>query len=172
MGLPGRASGHGWTPVRAQQQQQLLRLTKPALPAWPTWQLWWHRRASWSPLALAVVYDWPSQALPDLEQGQVSRAALEVKQRLRGLAPAEGIAVLAWLVDSMARNVDPAGGQHVGRPCNSLPCITAQRMTMLSHAVMVWSRAIDVVMQVGHWLGSLADFTGQCAARCATAPPE
>jgi hypothetical protein len=38
-----------------------------------------------------------------------------VKQQLRGLAPAEGIAMLAWLVDSMARNVDPAGRQHVRR---------------------------------------------------------
>ena len=55
-------------------------------------------------------------------QGRVSGAALEAKEKLRGLAPAEGVGVLAWLVDSLSQHVHPAGRVHVRLPYH--PCLS------------------------------------------------
>ncbi len=44
-------------------------------------------------------------------RGQLSQGAMEVRNKLRQLDPAEGLSILAWLVDALSRNV-----QHDGTP--------------------------------------------------------
>ena len=43
----------------------------------------------------------------------MSHAVLEVKDGLRALAPAEGLGIVAWLVDSLSRNVEQGSQHHV-----------------------------------------------------------
>ena len=48
-----------------------------------------------------------------LLQGRLSQEALEVRQKLRSLAPAEGVGILAWLVETLSRTAQPSSSQHV-----------------------------------------------------------
>ena len=52
-----------------------------------------------------------------LLQGRMSQEALAVRQKLCSLAPAEGVGILAWLVETLSRNAQqPPSSQHVRTP--------------------------------------------------------
>jgi hypothetical protein len=46
-------------------------------------------------------------------QGELSPAGRDVRDRLRKLPPGEGLSILAWLVDSLSRNVDHKAAPQV-----------------------------------------------------------
>ena len=46
-------------------------------------------------------------------RGQLSQGAMEVRNMLRQLDPAEGLSILAWLVDALSRNVQREGTPQV-----------------------------------------------------------
>lgn len=62
-----------------------------------------NRRPGW--VSAGAIEDLKGMAAV-VARGQLSEGAKEVRDKLRRLDPAEGIGILAWLVDSLSRNVD------------------------------------------------------------------
>lgn len=67
-------------------------------------------------------------------RGQLSQGAMEVRNKLRQLDPAEGLSILAWLVDALSRNVQR----------NGTPQVCFGRI-----ASVLMARAIDVMEERG-----------------------
>lgn len=53
-------------------------------------------------------------AAADVGGGRLSAEGAAVREGLRRLDPAEGLAVVAWLLDRLSHSVDPAGAAQVG----------------------------------------------------------